>query len=317
MMQFSLNVWSEEFSSMNDRWSNIAWNPALALQPKRHFLLGQCSRFRTGGSADLFFEVGCLRDLIVLLHTLPEDCAVHTTGLGSNTLFRDNGFRGAVIRLIGDFQSCRFYGSTVDVGAGCSTRKLARQAQTLGLGGLEFLDGIPGTVGGSVCMNAGAFGRDMSDVVVEVQVVTRSGHIKHFAPEQLCFEYRKSQLPPNVIIIGARLAASCGEPAAIAERMACMDAERRSYQPIKARTCGSTFKNPPGYSARRLIADAGLQDLRAGGARLAAQNCNFIIAEGRCKSADVEKLGQQVRCGVRQAFGVELEWEIRIVGDAA
>jgi UDP-N-acetylmuramate dehydrogenase len=298
------------------RWSDLAWSADLSVEPVRDRSLAACSRFLVGGPADLFFEVGTREELAAVLMALPVRCPVHVVGLGSNTLFRDGGFRGAVIRLCGDLEKCDVHASSITAAAGCSTRRMARLAARSGVSGFEFLDGIPGTVGGAICMNAGAFDRDVACVVREIEVMYRDGRCESLQPDRLNFAYRHAELPQDAIIIGAAFEGSFDRTESIVTRMDSMDERRRSYQPINARTCGSTFKNPPQDSVRRLIQAAGAHSLRVGGASMSALNCNFMLAGEVCTASDLETLGDEIRSMVRRLMGVAIEWEVCRIGQA-
>jgi UDP-N-acetylmuramate dehydrogenase len=298
-------------------WERLLGKSSLRTPPKAFEDLAPYSRFLVGGPADLFVEVWDQDELASVLQALPRSCPAITVGLGSNVLFRDAGFRGAVIRLRGEFETCRADGQLLHAGGGCPTRRLSRTAARHHLGGLEFLDGIPGTVGGAICMNAGAFERDVAGVLCEATVMHRCGRLERLLPASFRFGYRHALVPPDAVIVGATFVAYPRDPELIAADMRAMDERRRSYQPVNARTCGSTFKNPPGDSVRRLIEASGAHRLRVGVASLSELNSNFMIAGPGCKASDLEQLGEQVRAMVRRATGVEIEWEVCRYGEVA
>ena len=270
--------------------------------------------FRTGGPAECLFRPSTPGDLTDFLRALPAAVPVMAIGVGSNLIVRDGGVPGVVIRLPKAFADVRASGTRLHAGAAAMGITVASAARDAGIAGCEFLRGIPGTLGGAVAMNAGAYGREMADVLVEATVVTRDGTVARFAAAELGFSYRHSTLPEGALVIEAVLAGVPGDPSTIGAEMDRIAAEREASQPLRTRTGGSTFKNPPGGKAWALIDAAGCRGLRLGGAQVSEKHCNFLLNTGDASSADLESLGDEVRARVMAASGVALEWEIARVG---
>ncbi|KAA5604574.1 UDP-N-acetylmuramate dehydrogenase [Roseospira marina] len=272
--------------------------------------------FRVGGPAEVLFRPADAEDLAAFLAETPPEVPITVIGVGSNLLVRDGGVRGVVIRLMGGFADVRIAGSRVHAGGAALDATVAKVARDAGLEGLEFLSGIPGSIGGGVRMNAGAFGRELKDALVEVRVVDRSGRLFTVPADRLGLSYRHADAPPDWIFVEAVFQAQPGDPAAIAGRMDEIRAARQASQPVRGRTGGSTFANPPGAKAWELIDRAGCRGLRCGGAQVSELHCNFLINTGGATAADLEDLGEEVRRRVRDTSGVELRWEIRRIGEA-
>ena len=270
--------------------------------------------FRVGGPAEVMFRPADREDLSAFLKAKPEDVPVTVIGVGSNLLVRDGGVPGVVLRLGRGFVEIAVEDSDLLCGAGALDLNVATAARRAGLGGLEFLCGVPGTIGGALRMNAGAYGRETKDVVVWAEAVDPRGRIHRLDPEALGFTYRRSAVPQDWIFLGARLRGGPDEPDAIAARMAKIQETRAESQPLRTRTGGSTFKNPPGAKAWQLIDRAGCRGLRRGGAMVSEKHCNFLINTGDATAVDLEELGEEVRRRVHAASGVELDWEIRRIG---
>ena len=274
--------------------------------------------FRAGGRADVVFRPADVDDLAHFLATRPADVPVTVLGLGSNVLVRDGGVDGVVVRLRQGFRDVRvrWQGerALVDVGAGALDMNVARHCRDEGVDGLAFLSGIPGTIGGALRMNAGAYGHEMADVVVEARALDGSGAMHVLAADAMGYAYRHSSVPDDWILVSAVLAGRRGEPAAIARHMEEINARREASQPIRARTGGSTFTNPEGRKAWELIDEAGCRGLVRGGARISEQHCNFIVNAGGATASDIEGLGEEVRRRVEQTAGLSLNWEIRRIG---
>jgi len=281
--------------------------------------LAEATWFRVGGPAQALFSPADEQDLAYLLGALPPDVPVTTIGLGSNLIVRDGGIGGVVVRLGGRaFNAIEVAnGSRVFAGAAAPDQFVAKAAAAAGVDGLAFLRGVPGSIGGALRMNAGAHGGEIKDVLVEARGVDRSGAVRAFSNAEMGFSYRHSSLPDDVIFTRASLRGRPGEPAAIAAEMERITRAREESQPIRERTGGSTFKNPPGEKAWRLIDEAGCRGLTIGDAQVSPMHCNFLINRGRATAADIEALGEEVRRRVRQTIGVLLEWEIKRVGLAA
>jgi UDP-N-acetylmuramate dehydrogenase len=271
--------------------------------------------FGVGGPADVLFKPADLADLAAFLAEKPDDLPVTVLGVGSNLLVRDGGLRGVAIRLGKAFAEVAADGETVRCGAATLDAGAARAAQRAGLTGLEFLSGIPGTVGGAVFMNAGAFGREIKDVLVKATLLDPSGFRHVLTARDLGLAYRRSDIPADWIVVEATFAAEPGDPAKIAAKMAEIRRNREESQPQRVKTGGSTFANPPGGKAWELIDRAGCRGLVLGGAMVSDKHCNFLINVGGATARDIESLGEEVRRRVKTATGVDLVWEIRRIGD--
>ncbi|MDP1964857.1 MAG: UDP-N-acetylmuramate dehydrogenase [Reyranella sp.] len=275
--------------------------------------LGPQTWFRTGGPAEVLFRPADVEDLASFLAALPADVAVTVLGVGSNLLVRDGGVNGVVVRLMRGFTAIAVEGHEVVSGAGALDLNVALTARDHALAGLEFLSGIPGTIGGAVAMNGGAYGGELAQVLVSAEAVDRSGAVHRVDAADLGFSYRHSTAPADWIFTSARLRATPGDPLAIARRIAEIDAARTESQP-RSRTGGSTFVNPEGHKAWELIDRAGCRGLRVGEAQVSEKHCNFLINLGTATAADIEALGEEVRRRVLAHSGVQLEWEIRRIG---
>ena len=270
--------------------------------------------FKAGGLADMLFEPADVDDLCDFLTCLPAGMPVLALGLGSNLIVRDGGLPGVVVRLGKAFGKVSADGETLVCGGGASGIAVSSAARDAGLAGLEFLRGIPGTVGGFVRMNGGAYGREVADVLVEAIVVTRTGDVETRPAAALAYSYRHSSLADGEIVISARLKGQPGDKTAIQAEMDRIAAAREASQPLRTRTGGSTFKNPPGHKAWELVHNAGCRGLRVGGAEVSAKHSNFLINSHRASAADIEALGELVRAHVQRTQGVLLDWEIQRVG---
>jgi len=273
--------------------------------------------FRTGGLAEVLFEPADEADLAEFLAGLKHDIPLTVIGIGSNLLVRDGGVEGVVVRLGKPFAWMRLNGARLEAGAGASDIAIANVAREAALSGLEFLRGIPGTLGGGVRMNAGAYGREMADILVSARVLDRAGELHVMGPAEIGFGYRHSALPGGWIVTGATLVGEYDAPEIIAARMAQITTEREGAQPVRSRTGGSTFKNPPGYKAWQLIDDAGCRGLRIGDAQVSEKHANFLINAGSASAADLEALGEEVRRRVYAQSGIRLDWEIERIGRPA
>lgn len=276
--------------------------------------LAELTWFRVGGPADVLFTPADADDLAQFLAALPQDVPVTVIGLGSNLLIRDGGLDGVAVRLGRGFRQVTRSGNVIRAGAGASDVSVAAFARDEGLGGLEFLRGVPGTIGGAVAMNAGAYGRDVADVFISAETVDRQGQRHRLHKQDMGFSYRHTAVPADHIFVAAELRGQPDDVAAIAARMDAITAAREESQPLRSRTGGSTFKNPEHAKAWELIEAAGCRGLGRGGAQVSPKHCNFLINTGNATAADIEALGEEVRQRVRANSGVELEWEIRVVG---
>lgn len=275
--------------------------------------LGPQTWFQAGGPAEVLFRPVDRDDLAAFLRALDRDIPVTVLGVGSNLLVRDGGVKGIVIRLLREFTRISVEGSEVVAGAGALDLNVALTARDHALTGLEFLSGIPGTIGGAVAMNAGAYGGELASVLRSAEAVDRSGDIHRTTAAELGMSYRHSSAPADWIFTSARLGATPGDQLAIARRIAEIDSARLDSQP-RSRTGGSTFVNPPGRKAWELIDQAGCRGLRIGQAQVSEKHCNFLINLGAAGAADLEALGEEVRRRVLDHSGVQLEWEIRRIG---
>ncbi len=306
--------------------------------------------FKSGGAAEWLFEPKDAADLAAFLHGLDPTVPVWPLGLGSNLIIRDGGVRGVVVRLGKAFAKVHLIppsplgegsgvgrvsthqssdsltvptptpplkgrGLRLTCGAGAPGISVASAARDAGIAGLEFLRGIPGTVGGAVRMNAGAYGREVKDILVSCDVLLRSGERRTVALADMGFTYRHSELPEGCIVIAATFEGTQGDPATIGAEMDRIAAEREASQPLRSKTGGSTFKNPEGHKAWALVDAAGCRGLTIGGAQVSEKHTNFLLNLGTASSADIEALGEDVRKRVEAHSGIELQWEIQRVGE--
>ncbi|MFB0873738.1 MULTISPECIES: UDP-N-acetylmuramate dehydrogenase [unclassified Sphingobium] len=271
--------------------------------------------FKAGGEAQWLFEPKDADDLSAFLRDLEPSVPVMALGLGSNLIVRDGGVPGVVVRLGKPFATVEQHDATTLIcGGGASGILVSSTARDAGIAGLEFLRSIPGTVGGFVRMNGGAYGRETCDILVEAQVVLRSGEQVTLTNADLGYTYRHSLLPEGAVVVSATFRGHPGEPAAIQAEMDRIAAAREESQPLRSKTGGSTFKNPDGHKAWQLVDEAGCRGLKIGGAQVSEKHTNFLLNLGEATSADIEALGEEVRRRVREKSGVELEWEIQRVG---
>lgn len=279
--------------------------------------LSRITWFRVGGPAEALFRPADRDDLAAFLRAKPDDVPITIIGVGANILVRDGGIPGVLIRLGQAFSTVRIDGATVTAGAGASDVNVSIASRNHSVTGLEFLSGIPGTIGAGLRMNAGAYGREMSDVVGAAEAMDADGDVHMLSPADLGFSYRRSAVPAGWIFLSATLEGEPGQKHQILTRMGEINRERNHSQPVKLRTGGSTFVNPTGHKAWQLIEAAGCRGLAIGGARVSDQHCNFLINTGDATASDLEDLGEEVLRRVRDHSGIELEWEIRRLGVAA
>ena len=277
--------------------------------------LGPLVWFRVGGAAEVLFKPKDVEDLSDFLKGCPADVPLTFLGVGSNVLIRDGGIPGVVIRLMGAFSAITVSGTTLVAGAGALDRTTALTAASHGLSGLEFLIGVPGTVGGAVCMNAGAYGQETKDVLVRAQLMDRRGNLMERTAQELDFSYRHAELG-DAVVLSATFALQPDNKEAITRRMEDIMVKREAAQPVKSRTGGSTFKNPEGGNAWKLIDAAGFRGRRKGDAQISEQHCNFLINVGQATAQDLEDLAEEARIEVCIKTGVTLEWEIKRLGIA-
>lgn len=271
--------------------------------------------FRVGGPAEVLFRPADIEDLSAFLAAKPADVPVTVVGVASNLLVRDGGIKGVVLRLGRGFVETTAHDHIIEAGAGALDLNVALTARAAGIAGLEFLSGIPGTVGGGLRMNAGAYGSEFKDVLESATALDARGEKHILSLSELALSYRHCGVPEDWIFVAARFTGSAGDPLAIARRMAEIQQAREDSQPIRARTGGSTFANPPGQKAWQLIDAAGCRGLKRGDAMISEKHANFLINTGNATAADIEALGEEVRARVLAASGISLEWEIRRVGE--
>jgi UDP-N-acetylmuramate dehydrogenase len=269
---------------------------------------------RVGGPAEVMFRPADSEDLADFLAAKPRDVTVTVIGVASNLLVRDGGIAGVVVRLGRGFTEIATEDDRVNVGAGALDINVARACGAAGIAGLEFMCGIPGTVGGGLRMNAGAYGAEFKDVLVDAEALDPEGGRHVLTPAEMGLAYRHCAVPEDWIFVAARFQGSAGDRVSISRRMEEIKAAREATQPVRARTGGSTFANPPGRKAWQLIDEAGCRGLRHGDAMVSEQHANFLINTGDATAADIEGLGEEVRRRVLAASGITLEWEIRRIG---
>ena len=279
--------------------------------------LGPFTWFRVGGPAQVLFAPEDADDLAYFLKHLPADIAVTVIGVGSNLIVRDGGVAGVVIRMGRGFNAVECDGDTVTAGTAALDKRVAEAAASAGIGGLEFYFGIPGTIGGAVRMNAGANGGETKDVLVSATGVTRAGEIVTFDNTGMQFRYRGNGVDPSIVFTSAPFSGERKDVEAIRARMAEVQKHRETAQPIREKTGGSTFKNPPGHSAWKVIDAAGLRGFAVGDAQVSEMHCNFLINRGKATASDIEALGETVRERVKAHSGIVLEWEIKRIGSSA
>ncbi len=282
----------------------------LANQP-----LAELTWFRVGGPAQVLFTPADEDDLGYFLKNLPDRVPAYVVGVGSNLIVRDGGLPGVVIRLSPrGFGETGAEGDVVSAGAAALDKRVAETAAAAGLAGLEFLFGIPGSIGGALRMNAGANGAETKDVLIDATGIDRKGNTLTFGNAEMKFVYRNCGVDPSVIFTSARFRGTAAAEKVVRARMNEVQQHRESAQPIREKTGGSTFKNPPGDSAWKLIDAAGCRGLRIGGAQVSEMHCNFLINTGNATGHDIETLGETVRARVKQNSGIELHWEIKRIG---
>jgi len=295
--------------------SGVIELPPLSGSVERDGSLADFIWFRTGGPAQWLVRPNDAEDLARFLADLDPSVPVLPVGVGSNLIVRDGGVPGVVVRLPKAMSHVHVEpGNRVRAGAGAMGITVASKARDAHIAGLEFLRGIPGTAGGAVRMNAGAYGREVADILVEATLVLRDGRIETWPAGRLGYTYRHSEVPDGAVVVEALFEGVPGERAAIGAEMDRIAAEREASQPLRSRTGGSTFKNPPGTKAWILIDEAGCRGLTIGDAQVSEKHCNFLLNLGKARGSDIEALGEEVRRRVKSHSGVELEWEIQRVG---
>ena len=272
---------------------------------------------RVGGAAEALFIPKDEADLAHFLSSTPDDIPVQILGVASNTLVRDGGVKGVVIRLGPAFGNVSTDGLRVTAGAAVLDKTVAKKAATAGIAGLEFYAGVPGTIGGALRMNAGCYGSETKDILQSVVAIDRTGRRQLMSLENMQYSYRHCGAAKDLIFTEAVFEGTPDTPSAILARMDDITAKREGSQPIREKTGGSTFKNPEGHSSWKLIDEAGCRGLRVGGAQMSEQHCNFMINADGATAEDLEKLGETVRARVLETQGVELQWEVRRIGERA
>jgi len=289
--------------------------PAIQGEAERGGSLADFIWFRTGGPAEWLVRPRDVADLSDFLSELDPGIPVMPVGVGSNLIVRDGGVPGIVVRLPKSMAKVNVEpGNRVRAGGGAMGITVASKARDSGIQGLEFMRGIPGTAGGAVRMNAGAYGREVSDILIEATLVLRDGRVETWPAVRFGYTYRHSEVPDGAIVVEALFEGAPGDPAVIGAEMDRIAGEREASQPLRSRTGGSTFKNPPGTKAWKLIDSAGCRGLRIGDAQVSEKHCNFLLNLGGATAADIEALGEEVRRRVAADSGVRLEWEIQRVG---
>jgi len=288
--------------------------PTLRGRVQRDAVLGPATWCRVGGPAEILVRPADIDDLCTLLRDMPLHVPVSIIGAASNLIVRDGGIAGVVIRLARGFGDIVIEGDGMVAGAAALDAVMAENAAAACLSGLEFLSGIPGAVGGAVAMNAGAYGSDVAACLDWAEIVTRQGELLRLSAGEIGLSYRHSGLPPESVVVRARFFARPGDASAIAARMADIKASREATQPVRARTGGSTFRNPEGARAWELIDAAGCRGLTRNAALVSEKHCNFLINTGGATAADLEGLGEDIRRRVHDASGVTLQWEIKRIG---
>jgi len=277
--------------------------------------LGAQTWFGVGGAAEVLFKPADRQDLIDFIKACPTDLPITVLGVASNLIIRDGGIKGIVIRLPRELAEIKTEGETVTAGAGALDLNVAVAAGRASIAGLEFFSGIPGTIGGALRMNAGAYGRETKDVLVHAEVLFRDGTVRQMTPADMGLSYRHNSLPKDVIFLGGVFRGEKGDTAEIEARMTEIKTRRAESQPIKAKTGGSTFANPGNNSAWKVIDAAGCRGLQIGGAQMSEMHANFMINTGGATAADLERLGEEVRKRVFAHSGIKLRWEIKRIGD--
>ena len=289
--------------------------PAVRGRLEANAPLADLTWFRTGGPAEVLFTPADEADLAAFLKATPADVPVYAIGVGSNLLVRDGGVPGVVIRLGKGFgELAEEPGHCIRAGTAALDVRVARFAQERGIDALTFLRGIPGTIGGALRMNAGAYGGETKDILIEARAVDRSGNIHVLSNADMKFSYRHCGAPDSLVFTEALFQGRPGDKAEIAAAMDKITQSREATQPVKSRTGGSTFKNPPGQKSWQLIDKAGMRGFAIGPAKVSELHCNFLINEGGATAAEIEALGETVRARVKASSGIDLDWEIKRIG---
>ncbi len=276
--------------------------------------LGKMCWFQVGGATDVLFKPKDVSDLCNFLANKPDDIPYFVFGVGSNILIRDSGFRGVAIRLGREFTTISHSENIIKAGAGALDVNVALYSATVGVAGVEFLSGIPGTIGGALAMNAGAYGTEVKDILISAKAITQKGELKEFSNKDFGFRYRGQNLDPSLIFVEASLQGRTGTSEVVKNKIEEIQNRRESTQPIRSKTGGSTFQNPEGHKAWQLIDQAGCRGLKIGGAQVSEMHCNFFINTGDATASDLENLINEVKSRVLKNSGIELHEEIRFIG---
>jgi UDP-N-acetylmuramate dehydrogenase len=278
--------------------------------------LANSTWFRVGGNADVIFRPEDANDLATFIKNKPKDLKCLTLGVCSNIIIRDGGFRGCIIKLGRNFAGIKIANGNIITGSSALDTNVAKFAAENNISGLEFLIGVPGTIGGALAMNAGAYGTEVKDVLISAKAIDEKGNIIELKNPDFGFTYRKNSLPENLIFVEATFQGKKGSKEEILAKMKNITDSREATQPVRTKTGGSTFKNPAGdKKAWQLIDEAGLRGYKKGGAMVSDKHCNFLINTGNATAKDIEDLGDEVRAKVKEKFGIELEWEIKRIGE--
>jgi UDP-N-acetylmuramate dehydrogenase len=302
---------------MNSNGHLLSRLPAVRGRLRADAPLAQQTWFRVGGNAEVLFRPADEADLAEFLAGCPADIPVQIIGVASNLIIRDGGLPGVTIKLGSEFARVETDGETITAGAATLDTTIAQHAAAESLGGLEFLSGIPGAIGGALRMNAGAYGSEIKDILISASAVDRQGKIHTVRAADLNLTYRHSGAPADWIFTGATFMAHRASESDIMAHMDEIKAARESTQPVRSRTGGSTFANPYGHKAWQLIDAAGCRGLRVGGAQVSELHCNFLLNTGDATAADLENLGEEVRARVQRHSGIDLRWEIQRIGERA
>jgi UDP-N-acetylmuramate dehydrogenase len=289
--------------------------PKIRGQYRENFKLSEVTWFRVGGAAEVLFKPADAQDLAHFLKYKPKDIPHIVIGVGSNLLVRDGGVKGVVIRLGREFTRLTIHDSRLEIGAGALDINVAEYSAQHSIGGLEFLSGIPGTIGGAIFMNAGAYGKEIKDVLVWAEGVDAEGNIRRLTNAECGFSYRHSSVPEGFVFTKCCLQGEAKPEVEIRARMQEISAAREASQPVRSRTGGSTFANPPSHKAWQLVDEAGCRGLTIGGAQMSEMHCNFMINTGNATAKDLEDLGEAVRAKVKAKTGIDLRWEIQRIGE--
>lgn len=301
-------------ASLASTQSLISRLPSVRGRLSENAALSRVTWFRVGGPAEVLFKPEDADDLAYFLKNKPKDIPITVIGVGSNLLVRDGGIPGVVVRLGRAFAEIKSFGADIICGAGALDANVALSAANAGISGIEFLVGVPGTIGGALRMNAGAYGGEIKDIVVSAVALDMDGTKHELNVGELGFTYRKSAIPDDWIFVECRLRGHVGIKEDIIARMEDIKSVREQSQPIRTSTGGSTFKNPEGHKAWQLIDNAGCRGLRVGGAVISEKHCNFIVNDKNATATDIETLGEEVRKRVKASSGIDLQWEIRRIG---